>query len=293
MTRVEFKQKCIELRKKDLSIYEIAEILNRPKTSIYFHVKKLPLSAKRLALAKKLQTDRIVKYSLSKKGKSALGRHPKNFVNWTPQLVNLVGHLIFDGEISRGSCVYTNRNKSLLNKVSRFMQEVYKFKPVLIESTPDVYRISYHNIELTNMMREKARELLGKIISMPETYQRELLKAFFDDEGCIYWRKNKRAIRGYQHNVKLLNLIKKLLNNFEIEGKVDEKYKEIVIGRKENLLKFRDEINFSPGVRINGKRSNSIWKQHVEKRELLARAIATYKPTGSNGVHRSRKLTHV
>ncbi len=52
---------------------------------------------------------------------------------------------------------------------------------------------------------------------------------------------------------------------------------EVVIVGKENLIRFEREINFSPGVYMNGKRSNSRWKKHIEKRELLKRAIKSFK----------------
>ncbi|OGG72878.1 hypothetical protein A3A38_01555 [Candidatus Kaiserbacteria bacterium RIFCSPLOWO2_01_FULL_53_17] len=77
-----------------------------------------------------------------------------------------------------------------------------------------------------------------------------------------------------------------MLSDFNIESRI-QLPNEIVSVGKENLLKFEKEIGFSPGVRINGKRSNSIWKQSLEKREILRRAIASYKPVGSNGVHRT------
>lgn len=45
---------------------------------------------------------------------------------------------------------------------------------------------------------------------------------------------------------------------------------------KKNLDLFAAEINFSPGVCVNGNRSNSAWKESLEKREILRRALASY-----------------
>jgi hypothetical protein len=73
-----------------------------------------------------------------------------------------------------------------------------------------------------------------------------------------------------------LELIQKLLKDFNIESKIDSKYKEIVISRKESLIRFRNEINFSRGIYINPKRRNSIWKQKLEKREILDKIINSY-----------------
>jgi len=52
---------------------------------------------------------------------------------------------------------------------------------------------------------------------------------------------------------------------------------EIKITSRENIARFAREINFSPGVRVNGQRSNSIWKQSLEKKEILRRALVSYQ----------------
>jgi len=84
------------------------------------------------------------------------------------------------------------------------------------------------------------------------------------------------GIRGYQKDLHILILVQRLLAQRGIAAQVKQP-NEVVISGKENLRKFQKEINFSPGVRINGRRSNSIWKQSLEKRELLARAIVSFK----------------
>ena len=90
------------------------------------------------------------------------------------------------------------------------------------------------------------------------------------------YRDGKRSVRGYQHDLEILCIVRRLLSDFSIESKIDHKYFEIIISRRENLLKFQKLINFSKGLRVNGQRSNSIWKESLEKREILRRAIASY-----------------
>ncbi|MDO8518336.1 MAG: hypothetical protein Q7S26_03545, partial [bacterium] len=72
-----------------------------------------------------------------------------------------------------------------------------------------------------------------------------------------------------------LELIKELLFDFTISSKI-KKPNEVVISGKENLKKFQKEINFSRGVRINGGRSNSRWKESLEKRHILQQALGSY-----------------
>ena len=107
------------------------------------------------------------------------------------------------------------------------------------------------------------------------TKKKVFLQAFFDDEGSVHF--DKKLVRGYQYNLEILKLVQKLLKDFNIESRIDEKYKEIVISRKPNLIKFRNEINFSKGIYINPARKNSVWKRKLEKRKILDYLINSYQ----------------
>lgn len=220
-------------------------------------------------------TARLVRFNKDRKGKSAVGRHPQRFDSWTEDLVTLVSHFLFDGEIRYSGCVYTNRSAALLKQVSTAMRLIYAYPPNRVESSPGVRRISYHNVELAALMNTKADELIKVIPKMPVEHKRALLQAFFGDEGSVYFIGKKRHVRGYQHSIELLKLIQRLLGEFWIQSRIDTKYFELVVSRRGNLERFAREINFTPGVRINGNRSNSIWKRSLEKREILRRAIAS------------------
>jgi len=273
----DFKQKCITLREQDLSLLEIAKITGRPKTSVYFHIRDIPLSSGKLKKVYELNLQHLLRVAESRRGKSARGF--RSFDTWDTVKVSLVAHLLFDGEIKRYGCFYNNRNKTLLKKVERHMREIYAFPPAwYYNQVTGVSRISYFNVALGAYIKQKANELLSEVQKMPLGVKRSFLQAFFDDEGCMDFRPNvnARRIRGYQKDTSILKLISNLLSNFGIESRF-QKPNEVVISGKENLLKFQKEINFSPGVYINGNRTNSIWKKHLEKRELLDRAIASFK----------------
>lgn len=261
-----------------MTIGEIMRLTGRPKSSIYTHIRNVPLTPEQKKKIVEKHTARIVAFNRARKGISALGRHPKKFDSWGASSVSLVAHLLFDGEMNdRGSCVYTNSNHVLLEQVRVAMKEVYDFEPRHIESTPGVFRISYHNVELQAYLKQKAVQLLNEIMILEKELQRQFLKTFFDDEGSVYFIGARRAVRGYQHDYSLLMLIQTLLKNFGINSVIDQKYKEVTVTRKENLLRFQREIDFSAGLCINGKRTNSIWKESLEKREILRRAIASYR----------------
>jgi len=273
----QFKERCIALRKKGYSIIEIMKATGRAKSSIHTHIKDIPLSKERIEQYRTASGRRIRKFAIARKGKSM--RSFLTFDAWSPRTVLLVAHLLFDGEIIRTRCAYNNRSKTLIERVRILMREWYEFGPKWYKNPlTGVWRISYHNVALSAYMGKKAKELLREVKKMPLNVKREFIRAFFDDEGCIDYRpkENRRSIRGYQKNVRILKLIRDLLTDLDIDARV-VKPNEVVMVGKENLIRFEREINFSPGVYINGNRSNSRWKKHMEKRELLKQAIKSFK----------------
>jgi len=271
-----FKEQCILLRKQGHTLTEIMQRLGRSKTSIFFHIRDIPLDAEKIRAIRKASGIRIRQYAIARKGKST--RPFKRFGKWTPDMVLLVAHLIFDGEIRNGG-IYNNRSEALIKSVERCMHSIYDFEPTRYKNElTGVSRVSYYNVELALFLKQKANGLVKNIKKMAFRLKREFLRAFFDDEGCMDYRpqSNRRKIRGYQKNVRILKLIKSLLNDFGIDARV-VKPNEVVIVGKENLIRFERKINFSPGVFINGDRANSRWKKHLEKRALLRMAIESFK----------------
>jgi hypothetical protein len=273
---MDFKSQCIALRKRDFTISEIMKRTGRSKTSVYFHIKNIPLSEEKYKEIRRNSGERGRVAASFRKGK-ALRPH-RIFTAWTPKLVSLVAHLMFDGEI-RKSCVYNNRSVSLLEKVRQHMKLLYSYEPIeYTNPITGVHRISYHNVTLATFLAQKADELVRVIEELSRECQREFLRAFFDDEGCMDYRekRNLRQIRGYQKNEKILFIVQRLLCNFNIEARRKGRNEVTIIGQ-ENLRQFQKEINFSSGVCINGNRPNSLWKQSLEKKVLLARALKSYK----------------
>lgn len=271
-----FKQRCLELRGQDRSLLEIAEMTGRPKTSVYYHIKNIPLSAKRLSQTRERNLAHLQNLSSKRKGVSS--RRFIAFKLWTPAIVSLVAHLLFDGEIKGAGCSYNNRNTALLQIVEKHMREIYSFPPSrYLNSLTGVSRISYFNVALAGHIKVKSQQLLLEIVSMPKNLKREFVRAFFDDEGCMDFRPSRsvRQVRGYQKDLKVLELISELLLEFGILSQI-QKPNEIVVSGQKNLEIFQKEIGFSRGVYINGNRTNSIWKKHIEKQKLLQRALDSF-----------------
>lgn len=252
-------------------------ITGRSKSSIYTHIKDIPLSAKKQSAIFDVTRKRAIELANEKKGKSK--RPFKSFTSWTPDFVLLVSHLMFDGEILKKKCYYNNRSQALITRLERIMQQIYDFQPKkFVDEMSGVYKIRYYNVALGNYLYNKAVELQESITTFTKEEQREFLRAFFDDEGCMDFRpkRNLRQIRGYQNNRDILKMIQTLLRNFTIDSKL-QGTNEIVINGKDNLIKFQKEINFSKGVCPNPNRTNALRRDIIEKREILDQAIKSFK----------------
>ena len=258
------------------------EITGRPKTSVYYHIKDISLSKEKQEKIDEKTTSCLRKYNNEKRGQSQLGRSPKHFNKWTNDRVLLLGHLLFDGEVERHYCRYASSHEVLVNRVINLMQnQVYPYEPKIDKSDKTgVTKVSFYNVELGTYMRKKQQGLLDGVAELSSDNQLKFLTAFFDDEGCVEHREeyNIRRVRGYQDNMDILEIVQKLLSNFDVDATIRENTcNEIVISHRKDLRAFQEKINFSPGVKLNSDRANSVWNESLEKREILARAIDSYQ----------------
>ncbi len=256
---------------------EILNATNLPKTTVYGHIYDIPLSAKTKRKIKKEATTRLNNYiKKERKGKCLPGRNFLKPSQWSHELIFIISHFLFDGRIKHEGCEYYNRSDYLIEAVRTAVKNLLGLDSKIYKRKFGVKQIRYYNVELGIYAEEKAKELFKYIKTASLQEKKVFLRSFFDDEGSVYIYKNIRLVRGFQHNLLILKLIEKLLKDFNIESRIDEKYKEIIIGRKENLIRFREKINFSEGICINHHRKNSVWKQSLEKREILDKAINSY-----------------
>lgn len=272
-----FKEECVRLREEGRSLSEIMALTGRPKSSVYAHIHSIPLAEKRIIERRIASGNHIRKYALARKGKSARSFNTISYRTSNGAL--LLGHLMFDGSITRGKVVYNNRSRELILRVENLMREVYEYEPKRwTNADTGVLRISYHNVALGHYLQLESRKLLRHIHELPRDAKRAFLRAFFDDEGCIDYRPehNRRSIRGYQKDVRILMAIQRLLSDFLIQSRIVLPNEVVITGRVD-LDAFEREIGFSPGVSMNGNRLNSRWKKETEKRALLRQAISSYK----------------
>lgn len=102
-------ERCRKLRKRGFTLWKIIKATGLPKTTVYDHIYDIPLPPEIKEKIKSEARKRINEYiRRERKRKCMPGRVVPKPKDWTPDLVFLVSHFMFDGEINKGSCVYSN-----------------------------------------------------------------------------------------------------------------------------------------------------------------------------------------
>ncbi|MBI3020724.1 MAG: LAGLIDADG family homing endonuclease [Candidatus Omnitrophica bacterium] len=194
---------------------------------------------------------------------------------WSKMLVHLVSHLNFDGRVDRYGCYYYSRSYQQVLHVKQLLQQLLGVRPKLKLRPHGVWMVSYYNVEVAAWLSRKEDGLLA-VLTDRMTWQQQWLQAFFDDEGHVFVGGSTRRVRASQKHPATLWLARRLLSRIGIESYIDKRAQAVEIRGRENLLQFQQQINFSEGLCINPLRANGRWKQPLEKREILERALSSY-----------------
>lgn len=267
---------CKALRAEGFSFGEIASKLRLPKSVAHWHARNIELSpSQKRTIAKKRQ-DLCRAHPNRRKGRCVAGRNVHKPVLWNEELVHVIAHLIFDGSIEKCGCVYYNSSEINAVHMSGLLKRVFGVEPKIKARENGVYAVSAYYVELADYAREKEKELLEYIRIAPKNETITFLRAFFDDEGSVYYKDGKRRIRGSQDSIQILGLVKALLTDLGISSRIDVTAKAVEISGRKELAHFKDLIGFSEGIFVNPERKNSIWKQKLEKMDILNRALDSY-----------------
>jgi len=274
--REKIKKKCESLRQQGRSLNDIVTIIGLPKTTVYGYIKDIVLTKKQ-----KLDIEYKRRALLSKpsprKGKCRPGREIIRPPGWSKELINIVAHFSFDGNIRSDGCIYYNRSENQISNLRSEVHKLFGIKPKAQIRADGVRVISYYNVEFADYIKNKAREIYSYLNNGASKEEKRIfLRAFFDDEGNIYFRKDTRRIRGYQKSTAVLEVINNIMNEFGIPGKIYPGIGAIEITGRRYLEKFAEEIGFSSGIALNPLRRNSAWKRNIEKREILNLALTSY-----------------
>ena len=269
------KERCRVFRRQGLSIGEIAKKLQLSESTVHWHVKGIVLTK---AQQQKLR-DRwrlvMVKVNARRRGRAL---KPVAFLTppWSVELVHLIGHLSFDGRVDRYGCSYYSRAKNQALHVKWLMHRLLAIRPKVRLRPNGIWVVSYYNVEVAAWVAQREWQLLT-VVDTREDWYRQWLQAFFDDEGHVHISKHIRRVRASQHDPHVLQHAQRFLDMLGIKSRIDQSAQAVEITGRENLIEFRNRINFSPGIRVNAHRKNGLWDRGFEKRKLLDLALGSYK----------------
>jgi len=275
--KIKLINKCRELRIKGYSLGEISFATGIAKSSLYSYIKDIsldPEQKKDIEIRRKEKNKNKIN---PRKGKCLPGREIIKPTSWSSDLVHIVSHFMFDGRVSQDCCIYYSNNKYQIEHMKKLLSRIFKAKPEVKLRDNGVYGLTFYHVEFADYIKNRKDKLLSYLNNgASELEKRLFLKAFFDDEGCVYYRDDKRRVRGYQKSYLILEQIRNLLSSFGIRARINKKATDIEISGQRNLIRFSKEINFSPKIYINPNRKNGIWKKKISKREILDLALKSY-----------------
>lgn len=276
------KSRCRRLRHQGFSIGAIATRLALSESTVHWHVKDIVLTEVQRNRLREQWRLRMVEVNGRRRG---IALKPIKFEkpSWSAELVHLIAHLEFDGRVDRYGCFYYNRSHEQVLHVQQLFKDLLGPELRLRLRPNEVWVASYYNVEVADWLSNCANELLA-VLKKQKEWQRIWLRALFDDEGHIHFAGSKRRVRASQDKFEVLKTARRFLKDFGIQAHIDLAAKAVEIRGRAHLQKFQQEINFSSDIRINGNRKNGVWHEHAEKRDLLERALSSYRAVTAHAV---------
>ena len=270
--------KCRELRSKGYSLGEISFVLNIPKATVYGQVRDISLTKQQQKDIKIRQIEKCRNRPNLRKGRCLVGREIIKPKAWSKDLIHIVAHFMFDGRVTEDGCVYYSNSRYQIIHMRNLLYKIFKITPKIKLRDNGVYGLPFYHVELVRYIKTKKATIFNYLKNGACKLEKKVfLQAFFDDEGNVYYKNDKRRIRGYQNSSLILGQIKDLLNSFGIESRINREATNIEICGQKNLAKFSKEMNFSPRIYINPKRKNGIWKKRISKRKILDLLLKSYQ----------------
>ena len=262
---------------KGYSLGEISSSTGVSKSTLYGHVKDMRLNSEQKEEIRIRNREKNKNRVNPRKGKCLRGREVVKPKSWSDSLVHIVAHFMFDGRTDEDSCIYYSKDKYQIEHMKKLLCEIFKAKPKIKLRDNGVYGLTFYHVELASYIKNRKGELLSYLRNgAPKTRKRIFLRAFFDDEGNVFYKNDKRRVRGYQKSHLILEHTRDLLTIFGIKGKINKEGTNIEISGQDNLRRFSKEINFSPRIYINPNRKNSIWRTRISKKKILDLLLKSY-----------------
>ncbi len=274
----ELKAKVIKRRQEGESLKRLVVEFGLPKSTVQGWIANILLSQR----ARNRIDERARQQGRSIRSNRRLVLPPTIYSTpFSPDLVRFFAHCLFDGSIRHDQAIYYSSHSTLAQKFAENGQILFGLKPRWGRNKDGVLRVHFFSRNLAEFLLARKEMLFKNIGRMERAHQLEFLKAFFNDEGSVTFRAEtgKKAVRGYQKNVKILEIVVSLLHGLGIDSKLESlnHSPEIAIRGRENIKKFAQVINFDAGVSFLATRKNSYYSKPIEKRVVLRQLLASYR----------------
>ncbi len=274
----EFVDKCRKLRIEGYSLGEISLTIGLARSTIYGYVNDISLSLEQKENIRNRNRIKNKNRVNVRKGKCLPGREIIKPKSWSNDLVHIVSHFMFDGRVDNDGCIYYSKDEYQINHLKKLIYKLFRCRPRIQSRDNGVYGLSIYNVEFADYINKRKHKLLSYLNNGASQLRKKIfLKAFFDDEGSVFFKADKRRVRGSQKSYLILENVRNLLFSFGIKGRINKEAVYIEISERNNLAKFFKKINFSPEIYINPFRKNGIWKRRISKREILTLLLKSYQ----------------
>lgn len=210
----------------------------------------------------------------------------------------LLGYCMFDGSVvasKRYNVVsYSSKFKEQVENFADLTKKIYGFwtsvRNKLHSDGSNIFYCRFCSRKLIEDLRRYTpsfstratsnAKVPNEILNGPKSYKIAFLQAFWDDEGAVFFYARKDRA-GYTHKLKKLEGYSESLNvlwglaelHMSLGINIQKKRNRIIISGKDDLLKFRKLINFSPYARVG--REVSSWYS-IPKKYVLEFALRDF-----------------
>lgn len=185
------------------------------------------------------------------------------------ELALAIGYIYGDGGIqNNGRVHYCNTEDFLVKEFTDTMNKVFDVKP-WIKREKNIIRVRYP-VKIGRTLwklfgkfsyGKDTKNITPEISEMSLEWKRKVLQAWFNDDGSVVnLSPNYKAISIKQKLKPLIIFIKEVLEELNIKSQITEdngKWLLRIFGYQ-NMIKFRDNVNFSKGYRKNKKLDETI-----------------------------------
>ena len=197
--------------------------------------------------------------------------------------IRLIGHCLFDGWInkrkySKYAVGFSNKNIVLVKQFKDDMKTVYNLSNLYTRTRDNgVIEVEVFNKNTFNKLNNEVKNIKNKLNSRHKILI--FLKSFWDDEGNVnfYPASRTKKLRGRCSDLDLLNYLIKLHDKIGLKVNKEYDNKGLIISRKDMIIKFKNLIGFSEGVKVcRGNGVNIDRWLNFEKNFVLNKMIKSY-----------------